>query len=153
MLMGVAATPHPSLSISILPPPPSQVQVRLRPYTWAHMLLRTRQRRSFVHLHKKVLRRGYWSLSELERMSLAQLTEALSAADIILFEQLAEAQLMVTEEGEVASEGGWLFSKRPASPAHIAEEHASMPIEMSAEQRSALPLLPMRPSLGSPYSH
>lgn len=111
------------------------MQLRIRPYTWAHVLLRNRQRRSFVHLHKKMLRHGSAGLSEAERFSLAELTEALSAAEIILFEQLAEAQLAGTCEGAVASESSWIFSKRPSSPAQIAKEHATIPIEMSAEQR------------------
>ena len=35
------------------------------PYTWAAVMRRGRQRRSFVHLHRKLLRKGEKGLSEV----------------------------------------------------------------------------------------
>ena len=52
------------------------------------------QRRAFVLLHIKALRQGgVDKLSESERGSCNQLCDALSAADQLLFERLAGAQL------------------------------------------------------------
>ena len=72
-----------------------QLQAAREPYTWPAVKRRGQQRRAFVNLHKKRLQRGgaLHKLSEPERVSLAQLCDALSAADQLLFERLAEAQL------------------------------------------------------------
>jgi vacuolar protein sorting-associated protein 13A/C len=53
-----------------------QVTLAREPYTWAALVRRGRQRRSFVHLHKKLLRKGEKQLSEAERVSLRQVLEA-----------------------------------------------------------------------------
>ncbi len=68
------------------------MQLAREPYTWAALVRRGRQRRSFVHLYKKLLRRGEKSLSEVDRVSLAQVSETLTAQDQLLFEQLAASQ-------------------------------------------------------------
>lgn len=70
-------------------------------YTWRAVLRRGKQRRAFAHLHKKVLLRGLEKLSEPERVSYTQLCDGLSAADQILFERIAIAQL----SGEQAQSG------------------------------------------------
>ena len=53
-----------------------QVTLAREPYTWAALVRRGRQRRSFVHLHKKLLRKGEKQLSEAERVSLRQVLDA-----------------------------------------------------------------------------
>ena len=64
-------------------------------------MARGKQRRAFVHLQKKLMQKGgaIEKLSEGERVSYNQLKEGLSAADIILFERLAAAQL----QGEIGN--------------------------------------------------
>ena len=70
-----------------------QRQQAAEPYSWRAVQRRGKQRRSFVHLHKRVVKSGLEKLSEPERVSYTQLCEGLSAADQLLFERIAVAQL------------------------------------------------------------
>ena len=59
----------------------SHIHFAREPYTWASIERRCKLRRSFVHLHKKSLRKGFKQLSEGERTSLRQMSDSLSAED------------------------------------------------------------------------
>ena len=84
-----------------------------------------------MHLHQKALRKGGADkLSEAERVSLAQLCDGLSAADQLLFQRLAEAQLYGPGAAAVAVE-----ARAPSSSPTLPRQRSSFDAEMAAAER------------------
>ena len=111
-----------------------QVQLARQPYTWQAVMRRGKQRRAFVKLHQLVLQQdGLEKLSEADRVSLAQLRDSLSAADQILFERLAAAQL----QGEMAAGAGGAGSGQDVRRPSLKHRRSSMGAKMGAEMLAA----------------
>ena len=141
-----------------------QRQQMREPYTWASVMRRGKQRRAFVRLHKKLTLRGgaLERLSESERVSYAQLCEALPASEQVLFERIAAAQLRYEmphsepeEEGGGAEGLSRLFGLGGAPPTarrHSSSALADHELHMSAEQRSETRSASPAPSLANARS-
>ena len=118
-----------------------QLRSSREPYTWAAVMRRGKQRRHFVHLHKKMMSNNSGkakdkdkdNLSEPERVSLAQLRDALSAADQLLFERLAMAE-MQGEQAATASAAA--ASKPPARLMSFKRRRSTFSVDMLAAERS-----------------
>ena len=80
-----------------------QIQLRDEPWSWARISLRAKQRRAYVALQREARRRGRRRLTDADAVSLSQLSDALSAREIFLFDQLAEAAAATAHVGGIAS--------------------------------------------------